>query len=173
MGSPATCCKDVTVKPGRPASGWQWVRFVGNFANLTTPLGLAIAGLGGATIKRGPRGLFLGEGYRFGFPVAGAFTVGSVITTSSTWEEMLRRNPLLIKHEEAHSWQYLYCLGLPYYIPYVIFMGWSVIRTGDRAARNFFERQAGLSIGGYVDYPVRPVAEGIRAVLGRLKLSRS
>ena len=41
---------------------------------------------GGATIKRGPRGLFLGEGYRFGFPVAGAFTVGNVITTSSTWD---------------------------------------------------------------------------------------
>ena len=80
---------------------------------------------------------------------------------------MLSRNPLLIKHEEAHTWQYLYCLGLPYYIPYVIFMGWSVIRTGDRAARNFFERQAGLSIGGYVDYPVRPIGEGIRAVLGR------
>ena len=100
-------------------------------------------------------GLFLGEGYRFGFPVAGAFTVGNVITTSSTWEQMLSRNPLLIKHEEAHTWQYLYCLGLPYYIPYVIFTGWSVIRTGDRAARNFFERQAGLSIGGYVDYPVR------------------
>ena len=157
MGCPATCCKDETVKPGRPASGWHWVRFVGNFANLTTPLGLAI----------------VGEGYRFGFPVAGAFTVGNVITTSSTWGEMLSRNPLLIKHEEAHTWQYLYCLGLPYYIPYVIFTGWSVIRTGDRAARNFFERQAGLSIGGYVDYPVRPVGEGIRAELGRLKLSRS
>ena len=107
-----------TVKPGWPTTGWQWVRFVGNFANLSTPLGLAVAGMGGATIKRGPRGLFLGEGYRFSFPVAGAFTVGSVITTGSTWEEMLSRNPSLIKHEEAHTWQYLYCLGLPYYIPY-------------------------------------------------------
>jgi hypothetical protein len=133
-----------TVKPGWPTTGWQWVRFVGNFANLSTPLGLGVAGMGGATIKRGPRGLFLGEGYRFSFPVAGAFTVGNVITTGSTWEEMLSRNPSLIKHEEAHTWQYLYCLGLPYYIPYVIFMGWSVLRTGDRAARNFFERQAGL-----------------------------
>ena len=59
----------------------------------------------------------------------------------------------------AHSWQYLYCLGLPSTSAYVIFMGWSVIRTGDRAARNFFERQAGLSIGGYVDYPVRPIGD--------------
>jgi hypothetical protein len=162
-----------TVKPEWPTTGWQWVRFVGNFANLSTPLGLAVAGMGGATIKRGPRGLFLGEGYRFSFPVAGAFTVGNVITTGSTWEEMLSRNPSLIKHEEAHTWQYLYCLGLPYYIPYVIFMGWSVLRTGDRAARNFFERQAGLRIGGYIDYPVRPIGESIRAAAGKLKLSRS
>jgi hypothetical protein len=79
----------------------------------------------------------------------------------------------LIKHEEVHTWQYFYCLGLPYYIPYVIFMSWSVLRTGDRAARNFFERQAGLAIGGYRDYPVRPIGEGIRAVVGKLRLTRS
>ena len=161
------------MKPGWPATRWQWVRFVGNFANLSTPVGLAVTAIGGAAIKRGPRGLFLGEGYRFRFPVAGGFTIGNVITTGSTWDAMLRNNPFLIKHEEAHSWQYLYCLGLPYYIPYVIFMGWSVIRTGDRAARNFFERQAGLAMGGYVDYPVRPVGEGILAVLGKLKVTRS
>jgi hypothetical protein len=149
------------------------VRFVGNFANLSTPVGLAVAALGGAAIKRGPRGLFLGEGYRFRFPVAGGFTIGNVITTGSTWDAMLRSNPFLVKHEEVHTWQYLYCLGLPYYIPYVIFMGWSVLRTGDRAARNFFERQAGLAMGGYVDYPVRPVGEGILAVLRKLKVTRS
>jgi hypothetical protein len=82
------------MKPGWPETGWQWVRFAGNFINL-------------------------------------------------------------------------------YYIPYVIFMGWSVLRTGDRAARNFFERQAGLASGGYIDYPVRPIGEAIRATLGRLKLTRS
>ena len=38
-------------------------------------------------------------------------------------------------------------------------MGWSMLRTGDRAARNFFERQAGLAIGGYRDVPVKPVGE--------------
>jgi hypothetical protein len=156
-----------TVKPDWPATGWQWVRFAGNFINLSTPVGLAVARIGSATIRRGPRGLFLGEGYRFRFPSAGAFTIGNVITTSSTWDTMSRRNPYLIQHEEGHTWQYLYCLGLPYYIPYVVFMGWSVLRTGDRAARNFFERQAGLATGGYVDYPVRPIGEGIRAVLGK------
>jgi hypothetical protein len=52
-------------------------------------------------------------------------------------------------------------------------MGWSVLRTGDRAARNLFERQAGLAIGGYHDYPVRPMGQNIRDVLGKLKLTRS
>ena len=46
-------------------------------------------------------------------------------------------------------------------------------RTGDRAAANFFERQAGLAIGGYRDYPVRPIGEGIRAIVGKLRLTRS
>jgi hypothetical protein len=160
------------VEPRWPASGWQWVRFVGNFINLSTPVGLAVARIGRATIRRGPDGLFLGESYRLKFPIAGAFTIGNVITTSTTWDSMLRRYPLLIKHEERHTWQYLYCLGLPYYIPYVIFMGWSMLRTGDRAARNFFERQAGLAAGGYIDYPVRPIEENIRAALGKLKLTR-
>ena len=161
------------MRAGWPVTGWQWVRFAGNFVNLSTPVGLAVARIGRATIRRGPRGLFLGEGYRFKFPIAGAFTIGNVITTSSTWDTMLHKYPYLIKHEEAHTWQYFYCLGLPYYIPYVLFMGWSVLRTGDRAARNFFERQAGLATGGYIDYPVRPIGEGARAVLGKLKLTRS
>jgi hypothetical protein len=161
------------VKPSRPTTGWQWARFVGNYVNLSTIVGLAVAKLGRASIKLGPRGLYLGEGYRFKFPIAGAFTIGNVLTTSTTWDKMLGRYPDLIKHEEGHTWQYFYCLGLPYYIPYVIFMGWSVLRTGDRAARNFFERQAGLAMGGYIDYPVRPIGEGIRAVLGKLKLTRS
>jgi hypothetical protein len=162
-----------SVKSGWPETGWQWVRFGGNFVNLSTPVGLVVAKIGRAKIKRGPRGLFFGEHYRLNFPIAGAFTIGNVITTTTTWDQMLRRYPFLIKHEEAHTWQYFYCLGLPYYIPYVICMGWSVLRTGDRAARNFFERQAGLATGGYRDYPVRPLGEGIRAVLGKLKLTRS
>jgi hypothetical protein len=156
-----------------PETPWQWIRFGGNLINLSTVVGLAVAKIGGAEIKRGPRGLFLGEHYRLKFPIAGAFTIGDVITTTSTWDQMLRSYPFLIKHEEAHTWQYFYCLGLPYYIPYVICMGWSVLRTGDRAARNFFERQAGLAIGGYKDYPVRPISEGIRAVLGKVKLTQS
>jgi hypothetical protein len=173
QGSHVSPVRIETVKPGWPETGWQWVRFGGNFINLSTLVGLAVAKIGRAEITRGPRGLFLGEHYRLKFPIAGAFTIGNVITTTNTWDQMMRRYPFLIKHEEVHSWQYFYCLGLPYYIPYVICMGWSVLRTGDRAAQNFFERQAGLTIGGYQDYPVRPIGEGVRAVLGKLKLTRS
>ena len=42
---------------------------------------------------------------------------------------------------------------MPFYPAYAICMGWSMLRTGDRAARNFFERDAGLAIGGYEDHP--------------------
>ena len=155
------------VQPGWPTTGWQWVRLIGNFINLTTPLGLGVAVIGRAEIRRGPRGLFLCEGYRLKFPIADAFTVGSVLTTVRTWDEVLRRQPQLLEHEENHTWQYLYCLGLPFYPAYAICMGWSMLRTNDRAARNFFERQAGLAIGGYRDVPVKPFGEAVRALIGR------
>jgi hypothetical protein len=152
------------VEPGWPWTRWQWLRFIGNIANLTTPAGLVVALLGRTRLRRGPRGLILGEGYRLKFPVAGAFTIGNVITTSSTWEEKLRELPSLLQHEEGHTWQYLYCIGLPFYPAYGICMAWSVLRTGDRAARNFFERQAGLAIGGYTDLPTRPISAGIASI---------
>ena len=159
--------------PSGPASGWDWVRLVGNVVNLTTPAGLLVAKIGRAQIHRGPRGLFLCEGYRLKFPVAGAFTIGSVITTGSTWEAMLSRFPSLLAHEEKHTWQYVFCVGLPFYPLYGACMLWSVLRTGDRAAQNFFERQAGLAAGGYVDRPVRPVGENLRALLGKRRICRS
>ncbi len=151
--------------PSWPRTGPQWLRLVGNFVNLSTEAGLLVAVIGRADIRRGPRGLFLCEGYRLRFPIASAFTIGNVITTGRTWTEMTAAHPGLLKHEERHTWQYLYCLGLPFYLPYSLCMGWSMLRTGDRAARNFFERQAGLATGGYRDLPVRPIADGIRAVL--------
>ncbi|WP_316311369.1 hypothetical protein, partial [Clavibacter michiganensis] len=125
----------------------QWVRRIGNAANLTTPLGLLVARIGRADVRRGPRGLLLAERYRLAFPVAGAFTVGDVVLTGGTFAERLRVTPRLLEHEERHSWQYLCCLGLPFYPVYVVLMGWSVLRTGDRAARHALERQAGLAAG--------------------------
>ena len=132
--------------------------------NLSTPLGVLVAAVGGASISRGPRGLLLAEHYRPRFPVAAAFTVGNVVVTRSDWATIQRRFPELLTHEERHAWQYLYCLGLPYYLVYSACMLWSVLRTGDRAAANFFERQAGLAEGGYLERPARP----LRASLAHL-----
>ncbi len=151
--------------PSRPQTGLQWIRLVGNVMNLTTLFGLAVGAIGGATFRWGPRGLILGEGYRFDFPVAGAFTIGSVSTTARDWESLLTGLPTLLTHEERHTWQYLYCLGLPFYLFYAIGMGWSWLRTGDRASRNFFERQAGLRDGGYPDLPTRSIGAGFRALI--------
>jgi hypothetical protein len=162
----------VAVKADSPHTTWQWVRMMGNLVNLTTPIGLLVALLGGARIRRGPRGLFVGEGYRPKFPVASAFTIGSVITTSRTWPELLDDNPQLFDHEERHTWQYLCCIGLPFYPAYGACLVWSMLRTGDRAARNFFERDAGLAKGGYPDMPIRPVGENIRAMISQLRRRR-
>ena len=161
---------DDPLAPTRLTAG-QWVCQVGNVLNLTTPLGLLIARIGRARVRRGPRGLLLAEGYRLPFPVAGAFTVGSVITTGSTFHERLRELPRLLEHEERHSWQYLCCLGLPFFPVYVVMMGWSVVRTGDRAARNAFERHAGLAAGGYPDLPVISVAVQTRRATRWLRRS--
>jgi hypothetical protein len=155
------------VAPGWPKTRWQWLRFIGNIVNLTTLAGLLVGLIGRARLRRGPRGLILGEGYKLKFPVAGAFTIGNVITTSSTWEEKLEELPSLLQHEEGHTWQYLYCIGLPFYVGYGICMAWSVLRTGDRAAQNFFERQAGLAIGGYPELPTRPISAGIAAIFSK------
>ncbi len=165
--------KIVAVQAGSPETPWQWLRFVGNLINLTTPIGLLVALIGRARIRRGPRGLFLSEGYRLKFPVASAFTIGSVLTTSSSWPELLRQNPRLLYHEERHTWQYLWCIGLPFYPAYAVCLVWSMLRTGDRAARNFFERKAGLADGGYPDKPVRPIGENIRAVIGQFRARRT
>lgn len=159
----------VLVAPRTPLTGWQRVRLVGNLVNLTTPAGLLVAVVGGAKVRRGPRGLFIGEGYRLRFPVASAFTIGSVIIATRSWDELLRRNPRLFEHEEGHTWQYLYCIGLPFYPAYGICLVWSILRTGDLAARNFFEREAGLTAGGYDDVPVRPLGENVRAMIGMLR----
>jgi hypothetical protein len=113
-------------------------------------------------VRKGPRGLYLAENYRFSFPKAGAFTVGNVIITGGQWSDLRARYPQLLSHEETHTWQYLYCLGMPYYLFYSACMAWSKLRTGDRATGNFFERQAGLAEGGYPDLPFLSLVDRLR-----------
>jgi hypothetical protein len=147
----------------------QRAREVGNLLNLSTPLGCLVAAIGGASVRRGPRGLLLAEGYRPRFPVAAAFTVGNVVISRHPWDEMARRQPRLLRHEERHSSQYLWCAGLPYLPLYTACMAWSVLRCGDRASANFFERNAGLEAGGYLARPRRPLLGGAAAQLSRLR----
>lgn len=129
---------------------WPYrVKAVANLVTLSTPFGLAVAAIGRARRRPGPRGLVLAEHYRLPFPIATAFTVGNVLITGSDWDTLRAGNPDLLLHEERHSWQWMACLGLPFLPLYVAAMGWSVLRTGDRASANPFEVDAGLERGGY------------------------
>lgn len=125
------------------------LRSAGNWVNLSTPFGFAVAALGRARVRRGPRGLWLAEDYRLGFPLALAFTVGSVVLTRGRFEELARRHPELLAHEERHSWQWFAWLGLPFLPAYLAATAWSWLRTGNRAHANVFEVRAGLESGGY------------------------
>ena len=151
--------------PERSRLDRHQVRRLGNLVNLSTPLGLAIAKAGRARLRPGPRGLVLAEGYRLPFPVAGAFTVGNVLLTSGRWEDWARHRPELLEHEEAHSWQWFAWAGLPFLPAYGACLAWSVLRSGDRAAHNAFERRAGLQRGGYTPVDPRPLGPAVRAAL--------
>lgn len=140
----------------RPSSAREWARHLANWVNLSTPLGLAVARMGGARIRPGPSASYLADYYRWTFPAAGAFTIGDVIVTRHDLDLLLARNPELLGHELKHSGQWALCLGLPFLPLYVAAMGWSWIRTGDRASGNIFERRAGLLAGGY-----RPHQQGV------------
>ena len=57
--------------------------------------------------------------------------------------------PGLLRHEQRHSWQYAAYLGLPRLPLYGVATAWSLLRGGDVAVHNAFERWAGLEDGGY------------------------
>lgn len=145
------------------------VRNVANWANGSTVLGLSVAKLGRAAVTRGPRGLWFAEGYRLGFPIAGAFTVGSVIISASRLDDLEDGCPGVLEHEETHADQWAFCIGLPFLPLYLLTMGWSWLRTGDRAAANWFERHAGLERGGYCEFERRPIRAGFADLRGRVR----
>ena len=124
------------------------MRQLANVLNATTPLGLLLAGCARTPVRRGPRGLLIATGYRWRLPFAGAFTVGNVVLFRAGPDEALA-NPVLLRHEERHSTQYAWCLGLPFLPLYFLAAGWSLARTGNPGSRNVFERRAGLQAGGY------------------------
>jgi hypothetical protein len=123
------------------------LRQVVNLVNLSTPLGLLVAALGGASPGRGPHGLLVAGGYRLPVPPAPAFTVGNVVVVRRGLD--LADRPGLLAHENRHATQYAWCVG-PVMLPlYGLAAAWSWLRSGDFAAYNVFERLAGLEDGGY------------------------
>ena len=81
-------------------------------------VGLLVGVIGRARFSRGPRGLFFANGYKSGFPVAGAFTIGNVVL--SKHERAYFDDAALVRHEERHSWQYFCLIGLPMWPLYVV-----------------------------------------------------
>jgi hypothetical protein len=148
-------------------TAWQWVKLVGNFLNLSSPAGAFVGMLGRAEFSRGPRGLFFANGYKLGFPVAGAFTVGNVIL--SKHERPYFDDAALVRHEERHSWQYFCLIGLPMLPLYVVGVAISFLLTGDPASRNPFERLANLKEGGYVERPIQPLGKTVTQAFSVLR----
>jgi hypothetical protein len=126
---------------------WLRVRMLVNLVNLSTPLGLLIARIGGCSIRRGDEGLYMACGYRFRFPIAPAFTVGNVVLYREADE--FDGRPDLLAHESRHATQYAWCVGLPMLPMYAMAAGVSLALSGDPASYNPFERLAGLAAGGY------------------------
>lgn len=149
----------------------HWVRAVWNLLNLSTLLGLLVALAGRANLRWGPELLVLGENYRLPLPRAGAFTVGNVVMVPHglmAGVEVV--HPGTTAHEARHSWQYSWFLGLPFLVCYAVASGWSWLRTGDAWSRNWFERNAGLVRGGYIEHPADNT--GLRRVGRALRLTR-
>lgn len=143
------------------------VRLVVNWMNLSTLLGLLVAGIGRARIEPGPEGLIIARAYRLPVPPAPAFTVGNVVVFRLDDARAARR-PALLRHEARHATQYAWCLGPVMLVLYALAALWSLIVTGDPASRNVFERRAGLKDGGYVEKPLRrpfrrPTRSGARS----------
>ncbi|WP_238146663.1 hypothetical protein [Ornithinimicrobium murale] len=153
------------------------IRHALNWLNGSTLLGMGVATAGGADVRPGPRKLYVAEHYRWRFPTGGAFTVGDVVITRHDIDELCAKRPDLLEHEEAHSRQWMACLGLPFLPLYVASVGWSWLRTGDRASYSFFERRADLAKGGYRDVPPRPLlpvlASGARRAMAMITGRRS
>ena len=81
--------------------------------------------------------------------------------------------PDLLAHESGHATQYAWCLGLPFLPLYAACAAFSLWRTGDPGSRNFFERNAGLELGGYRELPTIARLPALRNYLQRLTLFRS
>lgn len=148
------------------------IRAAANAINLSTAAGLLLAALTHTTVEKGPQGLLLGTDYQPRLPLAGAFTVGNVIFYR-TDRARIDARPDLLAHESGHATQYAWCLGLPFLPLYFACAAYSWWRTGDPGSRNFFERNAGLALGGYRELPTITRLPALRNHLRRLTFVKS
>lgn len=85
-----------------------------------------------------------------------AVTFGDVVlvlTTNPQWCSVQGIPESIMRHEAAHSRQYMFTLGLPYFPLYWVCCLYSYIRSGNYWAFNPFEVRAGLANGGYREKP--------------------
>lgn len=137
-------------------AAWPTARTLLTAVNGTTLVGLGIAVLSRAKVRRGPGGILVAEGYRRRLPPATCFTIGSVIITRHTTGWLLHESRAdLLAHESRHAGQYA-VLGPLFWPFYWASCGYSWALTGTYGARNAFERHAGLERGGYRAAPLRP-----------------
>ena len=137
---------------------WPLARTVLTAVNGTTIAGLLVALATGSKVRRGRNGILIAEDYRLRVPPATCFTVGSVILTRNSASWLLDpERAALLAHESRHAGQYA-VLGPLFWPAYWLSCGYSYAVTGSSGARNPFERDAGLTDGGYDDRPLRPWA---------------
>jgi hypothetical protein len=136
----------------QPVRSLDHLRRVVNVVTLATPLGLLLAAVGRAQLRRGPNGTIVAAGYgwRFPAPHASAVTIGDVILLRLD-DEALARRPGLLSHEARHSVQWACLAGVAGFpLLYGLASLWSWLRCRDLAMHNLFEVRAGLVDGGYV-----------------------
>lgn len=155
-----------------PLTRPELIRAGANAINLSTAAGLLLAGLTQTSVERGPHGLIFGIKYQPKLPLAGAFTVGNVIFYRTDRTHIDAR-PDLLAHESGHASQYAWCLGLPFLPLYAACAAYSLWRTGDPGSRNFFERNAGLALGGYRELPTIARLPKLLTQLRRLAFVRT
>lgn len=127
---------------------WTRLRTIVNWINLSTPLGLLVARASGARVESAGRGIHLATGYPHRFPVASAFTIGSVVLTAHDRDWLCAR-PALLRHEDRHATQYAWLVGPFMLVLYGLGAAVSWVLAGDHSSYNPLERLADLDDGGY------------------------
>jgi hypothetical protein len=131
------------------------VRLAANLLNGSTAAGILVAAAGRARLTRAADGLVVAVRYRLPIPQALAFCLGNVIVTRLDTDAVGNAGSLF-RHEARHATQFACCGGVVMLPLYFLAAGLSWLLTGDFAARNIFERRAGLAEGGYAERPLRP-----------------